>query len=318
MKHEALVSIITPAWNAAPFLRETYESIRAQTHTRWDWIVVDDGSSDGTGDIADSIAAADTRVTVIRLPQNLGQAGRVRNVGLDAARGDFIAFLDADDGWHPDKLARQIDHLHAHPAVDIVCTYIQPFGDTEGVGRWRRMMWRPGTLEVTKDQILLQSMATSSILMRRRCYDEIGGMEEDPRLVIGEDTEYGLRLVMRFTAHRLREALTYYRVREAGASLSSIDAAKRFERALALHQILADKNILPPELLRRHRALTYYNEAKNNLFHHKLPWREIAIDAVMGGGAPAKAWALAAACCLPDAAARWVLLVMACLARKEG
>jgi len=99
-----LVSIITPIYNAAPWLRETLDSVRAQTLTDWEQIMVDDGSSDDSVAIAEAAALQDPRFRLIRTLRNMGPSA-ARNLAIEAARGRFIAFLDADDLWLPEKLA---------------------------------------------------------------------------------------------------------------------------------------------------------------------------------------------------------------------
>ena len=101
-----LVTVVTPAFNSAATLAETWDSIRAQTLIDWEWRVVDDGSTDATPDLLTRIAAGDARIHVARLATNSGAAA-ARNHAIAEAQGRFIAFLDADDLWMPDKLARQ-------------------------------------------------------------------------------------------------------------------------------------------------------------------------------------------------------------------
>src|SRR5579864_8402353 len=105
----SLVSVIIPAYNAERFLRYTLASAQAQTYEHVEIIVVDDGSTDSTVDIALAAAAADKRVRVLR-QENLGVAA-ARNRALGESRGDFIAPLDADDVWHPQNLALQVAAL---------------------------------------------------------------------------------------------------------------------------------------------------------------------------------------------------------------
>ncbi|MGO8758304.1 MAG: glycosyltransferase family 2 protein [Terracidiphilus sp.] len=113
-----LVSIVTPVYNAAQWLEQTLASVRAQTLTDWEHLLADDGSTDGSLAIAVAAARADSRVRVLRTGIRTGPA-TARNRALDAARGRFIAFLDADDLWLPDKLARSVDWLIEH-AYDFV------------------------------------------------------------------------------------------------------------------------------------------------------------------------------------------------------
>jgi glycosyltransferase involved in cell wall biosynthesis len=108
-----LVSIVTPVYNAAKWLPETLASVRAQTLTDWEQILVDDGSTDGSLAIIEAVAAEDPRFRGLRTSGRKGPAV-ARNMALDAARGRFIAFLDADDLWHPEKLARSVDWMTTH------------------------------------------------------------------------------------------------------------------------------------------------------------------------------------------------------------
>lgn len=108
-----LVSIITPVYNASRWLPETLASVRAQTFSDWEQILVDDGSTDNSREIAEEAARTDARFRLLRTPHNGGPSA-ARNYGLDAARGRFIAFLDADDLWLPEKLARCIEWMTTH------------------------------------------------------------------------------------------------------------------------------------------------------------------------------------------------------------
>lgn len=108
-----LVSIITPVYNAARWLPETVAAVRAQTLTDWEQILVDDGSTDASRELIEAAAAEDPRFRLLRTSGREGPA-IARNLALDAARGRFIAFLDADDLWHPEKLARSVEWMTTH------------------------------------------------------------------------------------------------------------------------------------------------------------------------------------------------------------
>lgn len=111
------VSVVIPCYNAAAFLRETLESVFRQTYAPKEIIVIDDGSTDGSAGVA---AAFGEQVTV-RRQENFGESV-ARNHGIAAARGEWIAFLDADDLWQPEKLERQIGAVR-QAAADVVCVY---------------------------------------------------------------------------------------------------------------------------------------------------------------------------------------------------
>src|SRR5258708_21515772 len=102
-----LVSIIVPAYNCERYLRQAVDSIRAQTVQDFEILIVDDGSTDRTPDIARELAATDARVRIFTQSNSGGPAGP-RNRAIGLSTGELLAFLDPDDFWHPTKLARQI------------------------------------------------------------------------------------------------------------------------------------------------------------------------------------------------------------------
>lgn len=113
---EPLVSIVMPAYNAAAFIGEAIASVLAQEHARWELIIVNDGSTDGTAGIIAGFT--DPRIRCINLPVN-GGIGRARNKGLDAARGELMCTLDADDVMPPRSLSARIAALRDHPEADM-------------------------------------------------------------------------------------------------------------------------------------------------------------------------------------------------------
>jgi teichuronic acid biosynthesis glycosyltransferase TuaG len=110
------VTIIIPNYNSEGTITETLESVRAQTHTTWECIVVDDCSSDSSPAHIEEIIRLDDRIQLIRLAVRSGGPAHPRNVGLEMARGSYIAFLDSDDLWHPQKLDIQLAAMRLHKA----------------------------------------------------------------------------------------------------------------------------------------------------------------------------------------------------------
>ena len=107
---EPVVSIVTPAYNASSTIEETFSSIKKQTYTNWEWIIVDDCSTDDTLKLIKEFQKEDSRVIVVESERN-GGAAVARNLAIDKARGQYIAFLDADDMWHPTKLEKQLEFM---------------------------------------------------------------------------------------------------------------------------------------------------------------------------------------------------------------
>ena len=108
---QEIVSVIMPAYNAARYLEEAVASVLAQTWQNWELIIIEDASSDGTWQLVNMLAKRDARIRILRNQNNLG-AAKSRNQGVMEARGDWIAFLDSDDVWEPEKLAAQIEFAH--------------------------------------------------------------------------------------------------------------------------------------------------------------------------------------------------------------
>lgn len=135
MVNDGLVSIITPAFRAGRFIADTIKSVQAQTYQNWEMIIVDDCSPDDTCEIVERAAVDDVRIRLIKHKVNGGVPAHARNTALDAANGRWIAFLDSDDLWLPDKLKRQVE-FHEKKAALISYTAFRRFSDKDGlVGR---------------------------------------------------------------------------------------------------------------------------------------------------------------------------------------
>ena len=137
MAVKPLVSVIIPTFNRLGFLKEAVESVEKQSCRDFELIIVDDGSTDSTGGYLKGFPAK-----YIRL-EHSGFPGRVRNAGAKAAEGKYLAFLDSDDLWEPEKLARQIEYLAANPKIEICHTReLLILADCGGAnGYWSRV-WK--------------------------------------------------------------------------------------------------------------------------------------------------------------------------------
>lgn len=111
MNESPLVTVVMPAYNAAKYISETIESVLRQSFSDYELLVVNDFSKDNTAEIVGNYIKYDSRIKIINLSSNMGAPAGPRNIGIHQARGKWIAFLDADDIWHPNKLQRQIEIL---------------------------------------------------------------------------------------------------------------------------------------------------------------------------------------------------------------
>jgi hypothetical protein len=208
------VSVITPAWNAAEFIRQTIDSVRAQTFADWELVVVDDGSTDDTVAIVQSYAALDPRVRLVR-QANSGPSA-ARNRGMRVAAGDFFAFLDSDDTWHRRFLEAQFAVFDRYPDTGLVTGN----GYYRGGSLDGEPARPPGggfpilpTVELIADECAVFIMT----VFRRAVYDTIGGFDETQWT--SEDYDFWLRAALAgFVFRRNPQPLGDYRVR--GNSLS--------------------------------------------------------------------------------------------------
>lgn len=115
-EHKPLISVIMPARNAEQFIVEAVRSIQAQTYSHWEFLIMDDGSTDHTGEILDDLAARDSRIKVFHNKHGKGISAGL-NTLLRAAQGEFIARMDADDISLPDRFEKQLAYLNEHPDV---------------------------------------------------------------------------------------------------------------------------------------------------------------------------------------------------------
>ncbi len=201
------VSVIIPCYNVARFIGEALESVLRQTHADTVAIVVDNGSTDGTAAVAEGYGE---RVTVIRHADRRGPSA-ARNAALDIADGDAIAFLDGDDRWHPEKIARQVAFLGAHPEHGVVHTAVRHI-DTAGEEMDRpggAIRWRIAEGSCLGDLLAHNTVTTSTVLVRR---DVLGADRFPLDLMAGEDWDLWLRLAGRTRFGYLAEPLTDYRV----------------------------------------------------------------------------------------------------------
>ena len=193
-----LVSCIVPAFNSERYLSKTLDSILAQTWRPIEVIVVDDGSTDGTADV---IAHYGSQVSNIR-QANAGPSA-ARNRGIDAATGEFVAFLDSDDLWHPEKLTLQMARFDARPELEMCLAHLENFwGEAPG----------DGTPAPAGHPLVGPIAAYSPVtfLGRRALFDKIGGF--DNRLRQSEDTDWFLRAAeQKVVSEMLPDVVTFRR-----------------------------------------------------------------------------------------------------------
>jgi glycosyltransferase involved in cell wall biosynthesis len=247
------ISIIIPAYNAARFLEATIESVLAQTLSTWELIIVDDGSQDGTVQIAKRYMDRDPRILLVTQP-NAGPSA-ARNYGFIQAdpRSEWIIFLDADDTWEAEALEILVTALSDHPAAlaaNGVARYMDQAGnlvDSEFMvehqrQRWgirgnRIVPWPPDQSTTFAVEALMERIMTSGTVLIRRSALEAAGLW-DPGLRMWEDWDLWLRLCLQGEITFVDRFVLRYRRHDANLS-NQADALNRGERHIR-ERLMAD------------------------------------------------------------------------------
>jgi glycosyltransferase involved in cell wall biosynthesis len=218
-----LVSVILPTQNRLHFLRAAVASVLAQTERDFELLVVDDASTDGTKEWLQQLAGSDSRIRVLRNERPAGGGG-ARNTGIEASRGTWVAFLDDDDEWLPDKLKRQLAELEKHTdAIACACSFEVhfPSGKT-----------RPFHIpqSVTLRQILSSNVlgGASVCICSRALLLRIGGF--DPRLRSSQDHDLWIRLCENGNVAVCPEPLVKYREHDGDRITRRMDSQLRGAR----------------------------------------------------------------------------------------
>ena len=217
-----LVSIIVPVYNVEKVIKETMDSVLAQTYPHWELLLVEDCSKDNSaGAIMDYIAEkGDNRIRLIRQPSNQG-AARARNRGLNQARGRYISYLDADDLWVPEKLEKQLKLMEQKDAAFSFTGY--EFADEKGIGLGK-IVRVPETLSYTQALSNTTIFTTTVMFDTQKIPKDLLEMPE----IKSEDTALWWRVLRTgYVAYGLDENLARYR--RAGRTLSSnkLEAIRR-------------------------------------------------------------------------------------------
>jgi hypothetical protein len=229
-KGAPLVSVVIPAYNAARFIERTLTSALRQTHRNLEILVIDDGSTDDTRPLVEAVTGSDDRVRIISVPN--GGVAKARNIGIAESSGPLIAFLDADDLWHPRKVELQLAALLAPRGEDVAAVY----AFSRVIDLDDRVV-QPGSTFVCEGYVLARLLYAkfigngSSILVRREIAVAAGGYEPAwaARGIGGcEDLDFELKIAAKHAFLAVPQFLVGYRVYAGNMSSD----ASRMARAL--------------------------------------------------------------------------------------
>jgi len=212
------VSVIIPVYNCEKYIAQTLDSVFSQSLQDFEVIVVNDGSTDRTEEVLSKY-----RQRITHLQNDHRGPASSRNRGLDVARGSHIAFLDADDLWHPAKLEKQLAFAEKHPEYGIITTDAANFDETGildvSTAAFHKFIPSGDVLE----HLLFDNwIGTSCAMIRRACFEKVGGFDEE-RFVWGEDWIMWMRVAAEYPVYFIDEVLVQYRMHSQGYSRANLE-----------------------------------------------------------------------------------------------
>lgn len=241
----ALVTVVMPCKDAARFIGPAITSVLAQTHRKLQLIVVDDGSTDQTVSLIEPFTKADSRVTLIQLDANSGGPAKPRNVGLKHVKGSYVAFIDADDIWLPQKLAYQLAAMHEH-GLNFCSTLHRHFSDDSAIDSISQtaLCDQPGVSDVSirrvdHDTILRKNrIVTSSVLLHMGLLEHVH-FSEETRFIAIEDYVAWLELhqLPKISSGIIQQPLVLYRARNDSISSSKLEMAGKIYTLLSVYTV---------------------------------------------------------------------------------
>lgn len=209
------VSIIIPTYNRADCIEQSIRSVLEQTYRKFEVLIVDDGSSDNTQDIVNSIG--DERIRYIKMPENKG-ASAARNEGIRRAACQYIAFQDSDDRWKTDKLEKQMQALVDNPQAGLVyCAYeCQRFDGDTAIVPDAQMPLHDKQGDIYHKLLCRNTIGAPTVLARRECFDKAGVFCES--LTCLEDWELFVRIAKEYEILFMEEPLVIVHLAAGGVS----------------------------------------------------------------------------------------------------
>jgi glycosyltransferase involved in cell wall biosynthesis len=260
------VSVVIPTYNRKRVLPEAIASVQAQSFRDLEILVCDDGSTDESRAAVEALMRGDPRIRWIEGAHS-GYPGAVRNRGIRAAKGEWIAFQDSDDLWIPAKLDKQLAILQAAPEAQFIYSHaaaLSPDGSTTRMTPFR--IRRQG--RVFETFLMYSVVHTPTVLVRRELLERVGYFDEGMKLRIGEDYELFLRLAAEAAFHFVPEDLVLCRTQPDSTSADLFGGIDQFERVLVA---IIEKLRVPERLGREALSRIELRRYKHHLLREYPP-----------------------------------------------
>lgn len=209
------VSVIIPTYNRAVFLKKSVQSVLDQTFKDFEIIIINNNSIDNTLEVIRSFN--DNKIKIINF-RNHGIIAKSRNQGLMNSKGKYIAFLDDDDMWCPDKLEIQIKYLESHPEFDMIYSNALIIDEK---GNQRGLVLNNGWAKegrIFHDLLNGKYIPFPTVLMKRKLFESNGLFNEEPSIIAIEDYEYWVRAALKFDFGYIDKPLAMYRIHSTNVS----------------------------------------------------------------------------------------------------
>ena len=239
------ISVVMPVYNAEAFLEEAIESILDQNFTNFEFIIVDDASTDNSSKIIQQYSRKDKRIIHLRNDNNLGIA-ETRTKGTKSAKGKYIAVADADDISIPTRFARQFEYLESHNDCGVVGGFLELFdSDTGKIIGVRK--YHEDDARLRKKLFLYSPVAQPVSIIRSEVFDTLGYY--DPKFPPAEDLDLWFRIGTKYKFANIQEILLKYRVNKQSATISEIqkmeamtlEIRKKYSHGYGYSMTLLDK-----------------------------------------------------------------------------
>ena len=240
-----LISVIIPVYNGEKYISETLESVIAQTEKNWEIIAINDGSTDNSQTILENYLKKIPGSLQVISVEN-GGVSRARNIGVSAARGIYIAFLDQDDLWAPEKLQRQIYIFFTNKSLGITFTNESIIDQQGSIIREKALKFDKKNRGNIFDHLIFDNfIPISSVILEKKLFMAIGGF--DPQFSLAEDYDFLLKVTQKVPVDFIDEPLLLYREHGESSTFQKIDriTAESFT-------ILRSWKVKNPQLFRKH------------------------------------------------------------------
>lgn len=272
-----LISVVMPTYNQAHFIKDAIESVLNQTYNNFELIIVDNYSKDNTEQIVKSFV--DPRIKYFKF-SNHGIIAASRNLGIRNSKGGYLAFIDSDDAWLPNKLDIQAEYLEQNPHISLVFSLLKVKSSDERYNNKLIATKGKSRSGFMYNQLLnFNFIVCSSVMLKAPVLVDVGCFDEDPEIVASEDWDLWLRIARKYEIAFIAKELGIYRMHNSSMSMDG----RRAQKALHAIEKHLKKGWAGKFQSDRARANVYFREGWNCLGSDNMMSRSFFYNALKHG-----------------------------------